>query len=87
MNNKDLRDEFRVANVKQWEVAEAMGISEMTLVKWLRRELPDEKKTFVREAILKAKTNRQEQEMNLKTEQPYVKGWSAKRKTQSEEIW
>ena len=53
MHNKDLRDEFRMANVRQWEVAEAMGISEMTFVKWLRRELPEEKKKLVREAIQK----------------------------------
>ena len=53
MYNKDLRDEFRIANVRQWEVAEAMGISEMTFVKWLRRELPEEKKKLVREAIQK----------------------------------
>lgn len=44
MHNKDLRAEFRIANVRQWEVAEAMGISEMTFVKWLRRELSEEKK-------------------------------------------
>lgn len=53
MKNKDLRDAFRIANVKQWEVAEAIGISEMTFVKWLRKELPEEKKTLVREAIKK----------------------------------
>ena len=51
MYNKDLRDEFRIANVRQWEVAEAMGISEMTLVKWLRRELPEDKKNLVRKAV------------------------------------
>ena len=51
MHNKDLRDEFRIANVRQWEVAEAMGISEMTLVKWLRRELPEDKKNLVRKAV------------------------------------
>ena len=60
MYNKDLRDEFRIANVRQWEVAEAMGISEMTFVKWLRRELPEEKKKLVREAIRKVIDNRQE---------------------------
>ena len=60
MHNKDLRDEFRIANVRQWEVAEAMGISEMTFVKWLRRELPEEKKKLVREAIRKVIDNRQE---------------------------
>lgn len=59
MHNKDLRDEFRIANVRQWEVAEAMGISEMTLVKWLRRELPEEKKKLVREAIRKVMDDRQ----------------------------
>ena len=54
MCNKDLRDEMRIANVRQWEVAEAIGISEMTMVKWLRRELDDHKKTLVREGISKS---------------------------------
>lgn len=54
MCNKDLRDEMRIANVRQWEVAEAIGISEMTMVKWLRRELDDSKKALVREGISKA---------------------------------
>jgi hypothetical protein len=58
MKNKDLRDEFRIANVKQWEVAEAIGISEMTFVKWLRRELTEDKKKLVREAVRKIKGNR-----------------------------
>ena len=60
MHNKDLRDEFRIANVRQWEVAEAIGISEMTFVKWLRRELPEEKKKLVREAIQKVIDGRSE---------------------------
>lgn len=53
MCNKDLRDEMRIANVRQWEVAEAIGISEMTMVKWLRRELSDSKKMLIREGISK----------------------------------
>lgn len=53
MCNKDLRDEMRIANVRQWEVAEAIGISEMTMVKWLRRELDDSKKELIREGISK----------------------------------
>lgn len=53
MCNKDLRDEMRIANVRQWEVAEAIGISEMTMVKWLRRELSDSKKELIREGISK----------------------------------
>lgn len=58
MKNKDLRDEFRIANVRQWKVADAIGISEMTFVKWLRKELPEEKKKLVREAILKVTVSR-----------------------------
>lgn len=53
MCNKDLRDEMRIANVRQWEVAEAIGISEMAMVKWLRRELDDSKKALIREGISK----------------------------------
>ena len=60
MHNKDLRYEFRIANVRQWEVAEAIGISEMTFVKWLRRELPEEKKKLVREALRKVIDDRPE---------------------------
>lgn len=54
MCNKDLRDEMRIANVRQWEVADAVGVSEMTMVKWLRKELGAEKKALVREGIAKA---------------------------------
>ena len=32
MCNEDLRNEIRIANVKQWEVADAIGISKMTMV-------------------------------------------------------
>lgn len=59
MRNKDLRDEFRIANARQWEVAEAMGISEMTFLKWLRRELPADKKKLVRQAIGKVVESKQ----------------------------
>ena len=53
MQNKDLRDAIRIANVRQWEVAEVIGISEMSMVKWLRRELPVDKKMRVQEGIRK----------------------------------
>ena len=32
MCNEDLRNEIRIANVKQWEVADGIGISKMTMV-------------------------------------------------------
>jgi DNA-binding XRE family transcriptional regulator len=59
MCNRDLRDEMRIANVRQWEVAEAIGVSEMTMVKWLRKELDDSKKALVREGIGKAAQHKQ----------------------------
>lgn len=58
MSNEDLRKEIRIANVRQWEVADAIGISEMTMVKWLRKELGNEKKALIRHGIAKAMENR-----------------------------
>ncbi len=54
MANQDIRDEIRKANVRHWQVADAMGVSEMTLVKWLRKELDDGKKARVRQGIADA---------------------------------
>ena len=51
MSNQDLRNEMRIADVRQWEVADAIGISEMTMVKWMRKELDEKKKALIREAI------------------------------------
>ncbi len=33
----NIKQKIRAAGIYQWEVAEAAGISEVTLVKWLRR--------------------------------------------------
>jgi hypothetical protein len=60
MNNMDLRNEFRIADVRQWQVAGALGVSEMTLLKWLRFELSEEKKNRVREAIEKIVQSRED---------------------------
>ena len=51
MKNKDLKDAFRVAGIRQWEVAEAMGVSEMTLVKWMRVELSEERRQRILTAL------------------------------------
>ena len=72
MCNEDLRNEVRIANVKQWEVADAIGISEMTMVKWLRKELDPDKKALVRDGIevvreKHMKTNNQSQARSFPT--------------------
>lgn len=51
MKNKDLRDAFRIADVRQWQVAAELGIADSTFTKHLRQELPAEKKELVRAAI------------------------------------
>jgi DNA-binding Lrp family transcriptional regulator len=40
MNNEIVRKAMRNKNLKQWEVAELIGISESTMVKRMRNELP-----------------------------------------------
>lgn len=42
---------IRESGVKQWQVAAAMGVSEATMVRWLRTELPKEKETAIKVAI------------------------------------
>lgn len=44
MQNLDIREKLKNSRIFQYELAEAMGISEMTLLKRLRRELSKEEK-------------------------------------------
>lgn len=44
MQNTDIRHAISAAGLKHWEVADALGISEATLTRWLRRDLPEEKR-------------------------------------------
>lgn len=51
MVNKEVRRAARIANVPIWKVAYALGISEPTIFRWLRTELPEEKKSAMMAAI------------------------------------
>lgn len=51
MTNEKIRDAMRIANVKQWQVADALGVHEATFCVWLRHELPAEKENAILEAI------------------------------------
>ena len=44
MANEEVRSAMTAAKVKQWQVADALGIHETTLCAWLRHELPAEKR-------------------------------------------
>ena len=53
MNNVMIRKELKECNVKQWQLAELLGIGEYTLCRKLRRELPVEEQERII-AIIKA---------------------------------
>ena len=50
-SNKDIRNAIQKAGIYQYEVAKQIGISEPQFTRWLRYELPDEKKKQILEAI------------------------------------
>lgn len=49
--NEDIRRILKERKVTQWETAAELGVSDMTLQRWLRFELPAEKKEMVLKAI------------------------------------
>lgn len=53
MENTDVRYEIMKSGLKNYQVATMLGVSETTFSKWLRNELPAEKKKKILE-ILKA---------------------------------
>ena len=53
--NQEIKETFRKARIHQWEVASMIGVSESTLIRWLRDELPEEKKKRILYAIEQTK--------------------------------
>ena len=51
MTNKDVRKAARIADIPIWKIAMVLGISEPTIFRWLRTELPEEKKAAMLAAI------------------------------------
>jgi len=51
MCNKQIREAIREARIYQYQVAAELGISEATLVRWMRTELSEEKRIEALEAI------------------------------------
>ena len=43
MNNQRVRKEARIYDVKLWQIAERLGITDGNFSRKLRRELPDER--------------------------------------------
>ncbi len=49
--NADIRKAAKTANVRLWQIAEELGISDFTMSRRLRHELPDKEKAEVLKAI------------------------------------
>lgn len=47
MANDAIRSEAKTAGVKLWQIAEQLGINDGNFSRMLRRELPNEKKTYI----------------------------------------
>lgn len=53
MKNADIRELLKRKRIFHYEVAAALGVATTTLSRWLQRELPEEKKKLIREAVEK----------------------------------
>lgn len=51
MNNKDIRNAAGGYGLKLWQVAEAIGMNESAFSRKLRKELPQDEKKRILEAI------------------------------------
>lgn len=51
MHNRDIRQALKNSGIKHWQAAAAMGISEATMVRRLRQELPEEEKARIFQII------------------------------------
>lgn len=53
MHNTEIRKAIDSAGLRYWQVAEELGVADTTFTKWLRKELPEEKRSQVMAAIKK----------------------------------
>ena len=51
MENREIRLMARGRGVQMWRVAKAMWVSEPTLYRWMREELPEDKKVQIMQII------------------------------------
>lgn len=49
--NRKIRDAIYDKRLRNWEVADALKISEATFVRWMRHELPEDRQDQIVEVI------------------------------------
>ena len=65
LKNSDIRNKISEFNLKYWEVAENLGITDSTFSRRLRKELPEEEKTKILKVISKLMLeNKKEEEIS-----------------------
>ena len=65
MANKIIREELKARGVRHWELAHELGISEQTLVRWLRFELSEDRQL---DMLMKIEEVAKRKERSLETE-------------------
>lgn len=55
MQNEKIRRCISESGLRYWEIADALGVADTTFTKWLRHELPVEKKEEILAAIERLK--------------------------------
>ena len=53
MRNKDIRDAMKNKGISQWKLGEMLGVSENTVNRKLRKELPPDEKQKILDIIAK----------------------------------
>lgn len=53
MKNEKIRSLARRLDVKYWQIADCIGISQSTFTVWLRHELPPDREAMIEAAIYK----------------------------------
>lgn len=51
METNQIKQILKEKRIYQWEVAKALGITEFTLTRWLRDDLPEDRSEQILEAI------------------------------------
>lgn len=57
--NLEIRQQIKDSGLPFWYVADQLGVADTTFSKWLRKELPEDKKAAILQVIEQAKTANQ----------------------------
>ncbi len=59
--NQNVRDAAKASGIKQWEIAVHLGISEPTLVRWMRMPMSAEREKAMLQAIAELAQEKQKE--------------------------